>query len=239
MIAYDLEGVALPRRYEKAVLTLYREEQISTERALGYYEAPSSRRICLPLGPFMKARCGRLSRERRRCPAICLRLGPAEPFRAGGLVDLRALVGDRPAWVPSTVLQEVADGVEAHPHLRSVLDADWLTSRDIVSTAEMEAFGRYASRLLGDDQRANLGECGALALGDANAGTVVVDDGAARHVAGDFGVEVKTTVALLCDLVRDRLLGFELAATIADDLLRTEYRLPLRARGFPHVCPRK
>lgn len=159
--------------------------------------------------------------------------GPLSHFaQAGWLGLLRALVGDRPAWIPMPVLREVADGVETHPHLRSVLEADWLTPRDIVSSAELEALGKYASRLLGDDQRANLGECGALALGDANAGVVVVDDGAARRVASEYGVEVKTTVALLCELVRDGRLSFELAATIADDLLRTEYRLPFGPGGF-------
>lgn len=35
VVAYDLEGSALPRRYERAVLALYRDERISAERALG------------------------------------------------------------------------------------------------------------------------------------------------------------------------------------------------------------
>jgi Zn-dependent peptidase ImmA (M78 family)/transcriptional regulator with XRE-family HTH domain len=35
VIPYDLDGIALPRRYEKSVLALYRDERISGERALG------------------------------------------------------------------------------------------------------------------------------------------------------------------------------------------------------------
>lgn len=159
--------------------------------------------------------------------------GPLSHFaQAGWLGLLRALVGDRPAWAPLPVLKEIADGVDAHPHLRSVLEADWLTRRDVTSPAEIDAFGKYASRLLGNDQRANLGECGALALASANGAVAVVDDGAARQVAAEYDVEVKTTVGLLCDLVRDGLLSLELAATVADDLLRTEYRLPFEQGGF-------
>ncbi|MBU5423445.1 nucleotide-binding protein [Cellulomonas hominis] len=159
--------------------------------------------------------------------------GPLSHFaQAGWLGLLRALVGARQAWAPVPVLQEVAEGVEAYPHLRGVIEADWLTRRDVDSPAELEAFAKYASRLLGDDQHTNLGECGALALGDANGGIVVIDDGAARQVAAEYRVEVKTTVALLCDLVREGHLGLELASTVADDLLRTKFRLPFEEGGF-------
>jgi predicted nucleic acid-binding protein len=159
--------------------------------------------------------------------------GPLSHFaEAGWLGLLGAAVGAAEAWIPVTVRGEIADGVNEHPHLRGVLETDWLTLRDIVMPEEQAAFAKCASRLLGDDQRKNLGECGVLALANVHGGIAVLDDGAARQIASEFGVEVKTTVALLCDLVRDKHLGLDLASTIADALIQTEYRLPFEPGGF-------
>ena len=159
--------------------------------------------------------------------------GPLSHFaEAGWLGLLQAAVGNAEAWIPATVRSEIADGVNEHPHLRGVLEADWLTLRDVVTHEEQAAFAKYASRLLGDDQRKNLGECGVLALAQTHGSIAVVDDGAARQIASEFGVEVRTTVALLCDLVRSKELGLDLASTIADALIQTEYRLPFEPGGF-------
>lgn len=156
--------------------------------------------------------------------------GPLSHFsEAGWLGLLKAAIGSAEAWIPETVQRELAEGSVHHAHLRTVLQADWLQVSMLSSGRELAAFGEFAERLVGKDGK-NLGECGVLALARVRGGVAVVDDGAARTVAAEFRVPVKTTVGLLCDLVRDRLVGLELASTVADDLLATEYRLPF-ARG--------
>lgn len=159
--------------------------------------------------------------------------GPLSHFaQAGWLGLLREVAGDEEAWIPSTVRREIADGVDKYPHLRGVLDADWLRRREVSSLDEMNAFGKYTSRMLGEDQRKNLGECEVLALAEVHNGIAVLDDAVARNAAQDYGVEVRTTVALLCDLIRAKHISLDLASTIADRLLQTEYRLPFDEGGF-------
>ena len=60
----------------------------------------------------------------------------------------------------------------------------------------------------------------------------VVDDGAARKAARDYGVDLRPTLALLCEAIRIELLTVKLVAALADDLLSTEYRLPFPPGGF-------
>ena len=60
----------------------------------------------------------------------------------------------------------------------------------------------------------------------------VVDDGDARSLADERGVEVKTTVGVLCDLVNDGSLSLSLAEKVADALLVTDYRLPFKPGEF-------
>ena len=159
--------------------------------------------------------------------------GPLSHFsQAGWLGLLREAVDGAEAWIPSAVLLEISDGVNTHAHLRSVLDAGWLTVRAATTTPEIAALGKYTARMLGDDQRENLGECEVLALAEVSGGIAVIDDGVARGVAAEFNVEHKTTVALLCDLVRARHLSLDMASAIADRLLQTAYRLPFEEGGF-------
>lgn len=159
--------------------------------------------------------------------------GPLSHFsQAGWLGLLREAAGSAEAWIPAAVLHEIADGAERHPHLRGVLDAVWLSRREATTPEELAAFGRYTARMLGDDQRKNLGECEVLALADVNGGIAVIDDGVARSVADEHGVTYRTTVALLCDLVRAGHLSLEMVERIADRLLESEYRLPFGGGGF-------
>ncbi len=159
--------------------------------------------------------------------------GPLSHFaQAGWLGLLRESVGSTEAWIPAAVQREISDGLMHYSHLRSVLDAGWLVRHEAVSTAEHAAPGRYTARLLGDDQRKNLGECEVLALAEVHRGVAVIDDSFARTVANEFRVSVRSTVSLLCDLVRDERLSLDFASTIADRLLETEYRLPFGPDGF-------
>ncbi|MFF1529225.1 nucleotide-binding protein [Cellulomonas sp. NPDC058312] len=159
--------------------------------------------------------------------------GPLSHFaQAGWLGLLQHVVGEAEAWLPASVRQEVTEGVLRHAHLRSVLEADWLLHRTATSAVELAAFGRYAERMLGDDQRTNLGECEVLALAEAHRGVAVVDDGVARTAADERHVTVVTSVGMLCELVRSGHVSLALASSIADSLLRTEYRLPFDEGGF-------
>lgn len=159
--------------------------------------------------------------------------GPLSHFaQAGWLGLLREFVGAVPAWIPQAVSQEAVDGVDNHPHLRGVLEAQWLQKRGLQTAVEQVKFGRYTSRLVGADMRKNLGECEVLALAEANGGTAVIDDGVARTLAREFHVDVLTSLGLLCELVRDRHLGLDMACGVADSLLETEYRLPIDPGGF-------
>ncbi|MBW9110150.1 nucleotide-binding protein [Microbacterium ureisolvens] len=158
--------------------------------------------------------------------------GPLSHFaEAGWLGMLQLVVGERHAWLPETVRREVGLAVDTYPHLRAVLEATWLTHRSILTDIEQTAFGHYTSRLLGPNGE-NLGECGVLALAEANNAVAVIDDGFARTVAAERGVAVKTTVALLCDLVNGGHISLDVASTVADNLLATEYRLPFLPGGF-------
>jgi predicted nucleic acid-binding protein len=78
----------------------------------------------------------------------------------------------------------------------------------------------------------NVGEADVLALAKAIPAIAVVDDGAARKAGRDNGVEIRPTLALLCDAVRLDLLTIKLVGALADDLLATQYRLPFRPGGF-------
>lgn len=158
--------------------------------------------------------------------------GPLSHFsKAGWLGLLGAVVADRGAWVPDVVEMELRAGTKAHPHLHGVLTAKWLTLHPVESTAELRAFGRFSRRLVGADGR-NLGECGVLALAQVHSGVAILDDRAARTVAGEFGVRLRGSVGLLLELVQDGEVSPDLASQVADDLLRSEYRLPFEEGGF-------
>lgn len=51
IVAHDLEGTALPRRYEKAVLALYRSERISAEKAVELMRGTVDEAALPPLPP--------------------------------------------------------------------------------------------------------------------------------------------------------------------------------------------
>lgn len=159
--------------------------------------------------------------------------GPLSHFaQAGWLGLLREVVGEVDAWLPESVRREVTEGVTSHAHLRAIIDAEWLTLRAATSLDELAAFSKYTSRLLGDDQYKNLGECEVLALAEAHRGIAVIDDAVARTAAEEYGVDFVTSIGLLCELIRDGHLSLTLAESIADRLLETQYRLPFEPGGF-------
>lgn len=159
--------------------------------------------------------------------------GPLSHFaEAGWLGFLRVFVGDGTAYVPETVHAELLAGVDSNPHLRGVLDADWLPRLALTSAEDHAALRTFTRRLLGDDNRKNLGECGVLAAAKTRNAIAVIDDGDARRAAEDEGVRYTTTLSILLGFVRKKDVSMKVASDLADSLMRTEYFLPFGPGGF-------
>lgn len=163
--------------------------------------------------------------------ALVFDTGPLSHFaEAGWLKILHALAGDRPVLMPEVVQREIAESVHTYPHLAEVLRADWIKVDRSDDVALLVVLARYSQRLVVG--RRNLGECGVLALAEVRGHTAVIDDRVARRVGEEFGVQITDTLALLCQGIREGLLTIDLVSRIADDLLATEYRLPLQPGHF-------
>lgn len=163
--------------------------------------------------------------------ALVFDAGPMSHFaEAGWLRILEAVAGERKVLIPELVRSEVAQGCHDHSFLQQVLDAEWIhvDRSDDVQLLVVQA--AYTVRLASGAK--NLGECGVLALAEVRGYTAVVDDRVARQVGEERGVNVSGTLALLCEAIRSGLLTVSLVARIADDLLATQYRLPLGPGGF-------
>ena len=157
--------------------------------------------------------------------------GPLSHFAGQGWLGvLGALSSSRGAYIPDTVQRELLDSVDLHPHLRLVLDADWIEMTQVAEVAELAAFSAYSSRLVVGTK--NLGECGVLAVAEVRSWAAVVDDRAARNIAKERGVSVTGTLALMCEGIREGLLTVPLVSRIADDLLSSSYRLPFQPGQF-------
>lgn len=77
-----------------------------------------------------------------------------------------------------------------------------------------------------------MGEAAVLAYAKTHGAVAVMDDGAGRRAARDADVELRPTLSLLCQAVREGLLTVRLVADLADHLLETQYRLPFAQGGF-------
>lgn len=157
--------------------------------------------------------------------------GPLSHFAtAGWLGALKAVVGNRGAIIPETVVSELQRGAQTDQRLQQVLNADWIQHRPLTDAAELEAYSRYRSILASGNR--NLGEVAVLAVAQTLPATAVIDDAAGRKAAQDNGVALRPTLALLCDAIREELLTLQLVSALADDLLESHYRLPFAPGGF-------
>lgn len=111
-----------------------------------------------------------------------------------------------------------------------MLEAPWIERVELRSHEELQWFAKFSERLVARGR--NLGETAVLAYAKANLVTAVLDDGATRKAAHDFGVSLRPTLSLLCEAVREELLTVKLVSVLADDLIATEYRLPFLPGGF-------
>ena len=157
--------------------------------------------------------------------------GPLSHFaRARWLDVLEIVVGDRRAVIPQAVVTELKFGAHNDHRLQAVLDADWIERRVLYSGSELQAFAKFAERLVEGER--NVGETEVLALAATMPAYAVLDDSAAFNVGKRAGVSCKRTLALLCEAIREDLLALELVGDVVDDLIATEYRLPFGPGEF-------
>lgn len=172
--------------------------------------------------------------------AYVLDTGPLSHFaHAQWLGVLKIVLKDYRVLIPDVVAEELRNGTERHHHLRSVLDAEWIETVSLETSAELAAFAHYERQLVGPGGR-NIGECGVLALAETLPSAVaVVDDRVAAEATRGRPVALRRTLGLLCDAIRAGLLTVPLVSALADDLLKTQYRLPFKPGGFAEWCARE
>lgn len=152
--------------------------------------------------------------------------GPLSHFAQSGWLGVLAYQSKGSgAFIPEAVEQELSDGTHEFPHLRLALECDWLVvdrSDDIHYTVYTAG---YEARLVGADGR-NRGECAVLAMARAFDRIAVIDDAEARTIAEEDGIAHTTTLHLLCDAIRERMINARTARQVVSDLLQTTYFLP-------------
>ena len=165
--------------------------------------------------------------------AYVLDTGPLSHFaRSQWLGVLKVVLKDVRVLIPDVVEAELRIGAGQYNHLQAVLDADWIEVVPLDTPEQLAAFTYYEQRLVGPDGR-NIGECGVLALAETTLNAVaVVDDRVAGLAAKGRGVEIRRTLGLLCQAIRQGLLTVPLVSALADDLLMNSYRLPFGPGGF-------
>lgn len=157
--------------------------------------------------------------------------GPLSHFaRADLLGVLKIVVGERRAIIPDAVATELEQGRSANPRLLTVLEADWIERRTIATAVEDRAFDWFSRRLVSGDR--NVGDAAVLALALTVPARAVIDDRAACALAKKERVNLARTLNLLCEAVHRELLTLDFVSEIADELIRTEYRLPFGPGEF-------
>ncbi len=109
--------------------------------------------------------------------------------RAGWLGVLQMLAPGNVIVIPDTVEREIQEACGVNAWLAQILTHSWIEVAPIQSEAEIDAYSRYARRLVGDNGR-NTGECGVLALAEVHGLVAVVDDHAGHKAGSANGVRV-------------------------------------------------
>jgi len=163
--------------------------------------------------------------------ALVFDTGPLRHFaHQGWLGVLHFVAGERAVVIPESVERELNHQIEDMATLRQVLEAPWIVVDRSDDIAFVAAFARYEERLaVGLNNR---GECGVLALGAIRGYEVVLDDNVARNIATGEGLRVTSTLALLCNAIREGQLTVPLVEALADDLIIGDYYLPFGRGGF-------
>lgn len=164
-------------------------------------------------------------------PSLAFDTGPLRHFAIQGwLGALKFVTRDKRVVIPESVERELIEQRYEAPSIAQVLDADWIHVDRTSDASYLAAFARYENRLVSGTK--NLGECGVLALGATHRCGMVLDDAVPRQIAEEQGLNVTTTLALLCTAIRDGHLTVVMVEQLADDLLRGDYYLPFQRGGF-------
>lgn len=157
--------------------------------------------------------------------------GPLRHFAVQGwLRVLDFLARGRRVVIPESVEDELREQAHDLPVLHEVLAAEWIVVDRSDDPGYLEAFARYAERLVVG--KTNRGECGVLALAEVRGCEVVLDDAVPRRLAEERGFRVTATVPLLCQAVREGRLTLSMVEKVADDLISGEYFLPFGPGEF-------
>lgn len=164
--------------------------------------------------------------------------GPLRHFTVNGwLRTIKFLADSNHASViiPESVASEISDQQHSIPELSQILVSPWIRVDRSTDIAVSSAFARYEERLAKGSK--NRGECGVLALGKAYGYTLILDDEAPRLIGQSEGMDVRVTLQLLCDAIRQRQLSVKMVDDLADDLVEGKYFLPIERGGVPSVGP--
>lgn len=150
--------------------------------------------------------------------------------KAGRLKVLQTLTGNRKAIMSDVVHRELSKHPLSNRIIQPLLDTQSIVCHPLETGVEMEAYSRYLGKLRKGSR--NKGEASVLALAETLPGIAAIDDTAGRRTARINGIEYRPTLRLLCDAVNEGRLELSLASTVVDDLLASEYWLPLKAGEF-------
>ena len=134
--------------------------------------------------------------------------GPLSHFaRADILGVLKIVVGERRVVVPEAVVTELREGLHLDSRIQTVLDADWIEYRAISTAEEIDAYRRFARRLVLGDR--NVGDVAVLAIAQTGPARAVIDDWDACEFARKQGVRLSRTLSLLCKAIHIELLTLD------------------------------
>ena len=161
-----------------------------------------------------------------RTTAFVFDTGPLSCFaRAGRMETLRAICGDSRCVVTEAVVEELRRGIDAHPSLGNVLDADWLDRVGVNSLPELGAFAEYA-RVIGVSRERDVGEAATLAWAEIHGAIAVVDDQAATNAGRRRKVETHGTLWFVVRGLKAGELAEPEAVRLVGDLLDTGVWFP-------------
>ena len=159
--------------------------------------------------------------------------GPLRHFAVNGWLGVLKLIAEKNAArvvIPESVEEELLDQRHSIPALSQIFDAEWIYVDRSTDLDVLAAFAQYEEAFVSG--RKNLGECGVLALGRGLGHTVIIDDETPRRRGIADGIEVRVSLQLLCEGIREKLLTVALVESLADDLLSGDYYLPFTRGGF-------
>lgn len=130
----------------------------------------------------------------------------------------------------TAVIEELHEGLAAHPELQDAIDLPWLRVENLANLKELRLFAEYARRL-GAGMH-DIGEATVLAWAEAHGATAFTDDDVAVQIGRERGVNVVRTLSLVARGVRHDLLTESEADRLVDELLRAGGRFPFRSGEF-------